>query len=255
MRESQNLRESGIWVVNPNTSAAITALIDRQVQRALPPGMTACTRHVAWGTPSIETRIDAAIATVALLDLLARDVPAQGVLVAAFGDPGLAAARELIDVPVVGIGEAALAHAAGLGDYAILTIQPASLPLVEDLVRANAGGERCRAIDALPVSVLDAARPQAVYEGLAQAAARLLRDRPLDALVLGGAPLGVHAQALTQQLGVRCIDPVAAGIAQLSARMDEQAAGHRASAYDLLQPKRFSGRFGFLRQLNEALWP
>lgn len=255
MSASASVRHPELLVVNPNTNAAVTALIDRQVRRALPGSATARTRAVDWGTPSIETRIDAAIAAVALLDALSRETGMHGVLVAAFGDPGLLAARELLDMPVVGIGEAALAQASDLGSFAILTIQPASVPLVRELVRANRCEDRCLGIEAVPVSVLDAASPDAVRDRLAEFGLRLTRSLQVDSVVLGGAPLGVHAEDLSDLLRVPCIDPMAAGIARLASIVSEKASGHRDPAYGHLQRKPFEGRFSFLEHLNKALWP
>lgn len=242
-------------VVNPNTHAAVTALIDRQVQLALPPGVTALTRAVDWGTPSIETRIDAAIAAVALLDTLSKDAGMHGVLVAAFGDPGLLAARELLDVPVVGIGESALAEACDLGRFAILTIQPASVPLVRELVCANRCEDKCLAIEAIPVSVLDAANPAHVRDRLIDQGILLTRNHRVDAIVLGGAPLGVHAKELSTLLGVHCVDPLAAGIMQLARTAAHRPTGWRQFDRNHLQRKPFQGPFGFLHHLNKVLWP
>ncbi|HSV79637.1 MAG TPA: aspartate/glutamate racemase family protein [Ramlibacter sp.] len=243
-----------LLVVNPNTSPAITRLIARQVEAALPAGTRARTLGVDWGTPSVETRIDAAVASVAVLDVLAQQQGMQGVLVAAFGDPGLLAARELLDVPVVGIGESALLRARELGDFAILTLQPASVPLVAELVRANHCEDRCVAIAALPVAVLDAADPGALRERLAEHAVRLARSWRIQSVVLGGAPLGLHAEHLSGLLGLPCINPVAAGLQRLAALAAQQDLEHRSPSYRGLRRKNFEGPFSFLEHLNQALW-
>lgn len=246
--------ERELLVLNPNTNAAVTALIEQRVQRALPTGRGARTRAVDWGAPSVETRIDAAVATMAVLDALAHERRAQGVLVAAFSDPGLLAARELMDVPVVGIGESSLIRARELGSFAILTIQPASVPLVEELVQRNRCENECLGIHAVSVSVIDAANPGAVRDLLATSAIELTRKLRVDSVVLGGAPLGVHADHLSELLGVLCIDPIEAGVHRLSDLVARQPSGHRASAYAGLQRKPFEGGVGFLENLNHALW-
>ncbi len=249
-------RPGGEWLVlNPNTHPAITALIDRQARLALGPGARLRIRSVDWGTPSIETHIDAAVAAVALLDALAQERGVQGVLVAAFGDPGLLAARELMDVPVAGMGESALMLARQLGDFAILTIQPRSLGLVRDLVRANACEDRCLAVEAVPISVLEAADPAAVRAQLLAAGARLASERRLRAIVLGGAPLGGHAAELSERLSIHCIDPVAAGVSRLAAMVASGAGGARGAAYVGAPRKPFEGSSVFIDRLNQALWP
>ncbi len=63
-------------------------------------------------------------------------------VIAAYGDPGLVAARELFDLPVVGMAEAAMLTACQLGArFAVVTFAPALLPWYEDAV-ALAGCRR-----------------------------------------------------------------------------------------------------------------
>ena len=73
-----------------------------------------------WGLPYIATRAEATVAGHVILKMLAghhRNYDAA--VIAAFGDPGLGGARELFDIPIVGISEAAMltawptAHADG----------------------------------------------------------------------------------------------------------------------------------------------
>jgi allantoin racemase len=78
------------------------------------------------GSPYIENRAEATIAAHAVLDALADHVRGcDAAIIAAFGDPGLAAARELLDLPVVGISEAAFLFAWTLGRrYSIVCLTP-----------------------------------------------------------------------------------------------------------------------------------
>jgi allantoin racemase len=246
--------EPELLVLNPNTNAVVTELIAQRVRRALAPGSRVRTRAVDWGAPSVETRIDAAVATLAVLDALTHERQVHGVLVAAFGDPGLLAARELMDVPVVGIGESSLLRARGMGRFAILTIQPASIPLVEELVQRNGCENECAGIHAVPVSVIDASDPGAVRDHLAESAIEWMRGLRADAVILGGAPLGVHADHLSDLLGVPCIDPIETGVQRLSDLVTTQPSGHRAPAYTGLQRKLFEGDIDVLDNLNSALW-
>lgn len=252
MREGRQSHEPALLIINPNTNRTITELIERQACNALPPGVPIRTKNVKWGTPSVETRIDAAIAAVAVLDAIVR-ARAAGVLIAAFSDPGLLAARELLDVPVVGIGESSLASASEAGPFAILTIQPASLPLVEELVCRNGCREQCLAIEAVPVSVLEAASPTRVSELLLKRGLQLARDRRIRSIILGGAPLGVHSKTLTVQLGLPCIDPIEAGVKRLSTLLSVSRAGYRSAIYESIMPKHFDGHLDFLERIEQAL--
>lgn len=108
-----------ILVVNPNTSDDVTALIRDEARRAAGPGTELEVHTAPFGVEYIETRIESLFAAAAVAEVVAgagASLPAfDAVLVAAFGDPGLPALKELLDVPVIGISEAAFATAALLG--------------------------------------------------------------------------------------------------------------------------------------------
>src|SRR5215471_20167550 len=76
-----------------------------------------------FGARYISTRAAAAIAAHAALDALAEHVTGfDAVYLACFGDPGLAALKEVSPVPVVGMAEASVRTACGLGGrFAIVT--------------------------------------------------------------------------------------------------------------------------------------
>ncbi|MGO4681405.1 aspartate/glutamate racemase family protein [Microbacterium sp. 2MCAF23] len=239
-----------LLVLNPNTTDAVTALIDERVRRALPAGWSAEARSAHWGTPSVETAVDMAIAGLAVADEVI-DHRSDGVLVAAFGDPGLSASRELAGVPVVGIGEASTLLAARFGEFAVLTIQPASVPTVRAMLRANGVESGCRRIEALPVPVLAAADPAAVRVLLRDAATRIVEDPHVRSIVLGGGPLGVHAEWLEEECGIPVIDPISAGIDRLIALV---RASTSECASPSIDPKPFVGGYDFLERIATRLW-
>ncbi|HET9018581.1 MAG TPA: aspartate/glutamate racemase family protein, partial [Acetobacteraceae bacterium] len=128
-----------LLIANPNTSQALTdRLMAAAVSVAAPTtelrGLTA-----PRGFPYIATRAEATLAGGILLDMLAAHAAdADAVVVAAFGDPGLAAARELLAVPVVGMAEAAMLTACMLGRrFAIVTFTEALVPWFQDCVEHN----------------------------------------------------------------------------------------------------------------------
>src|SRR5215831_5159164 len=91
-----------ILVLNPNTSAEITALLAAAAT-------VISTATATRGVPYIATRAEAQIGGAIALEMLAdrhRDFDAA--VIAAFGDPGLFGARELFDIPVVGMAEASM---------------------------------------------------------------------------------------------------------------------------------------------------
>src|SRR5690606_29402989 len=70
----------------------------------------------ARGVPYIASRAAAVIGANVLLELLAEHHQAyDGAIVAAFGDPGLVAARDLFDLPVVAMAESGMLRACARG--------------------------------------------------------------------------------------------------------------------------------------------
>src|SRR5687768_10345962 len=97
-----------LLVINPNISDDVTALIEAEARRSASPGTELVVRTAGSGVEYIETRFEALIAAGAVAEIIAEysaaDGPAiDGIVVAAFGDPGMPALKELAGVPVIGI--------------------------------------------------------------------------------------------------------------------------------------------------------
>ena len=102
-----------IKVVNPNTSPDMTAVIEQAALDVAAAGTTIRAVTSRMGPASIESHYDEALAVPGVL---AEITGADGYVIACFGDPGLDAAREIADGPVVGVAEAAM-HAASFARY------------------------------------------------------------------------------------------------------------------------------------------
>ncbi len=96
-----------ILVINPNSTEAVTAAIDRAMAPLRSPGGPEI-RVVTLkeGPPGVESQIDADGVILPLLRLLRGEERGTGAFViACFSDPGLLAARETTAKPVLGIAE------------------------------------------------------------------------------------------------------------------------------------------------------
>src|ERR1700755_391446 len=105
-----------ILLLNPNTTAAVPDLLYNAGHTAASSGTEIVPLTAPRGVPYIATRAEAQIGGAIALEMLAghwRGVDAA--IIAAFGDPGLFGARELFDIPVVGMAEAAMLTACLLG--------------------------------------------------------------------------------------------------------------------------------------------
>ncbi len=205
-----------LLLANPNTSQAVTDRIAAVARVHASAGTVITAVTAARGVPYIATRAEAAIGGAALLDLLAEHAgAADAVVVAAFGDPGLGAARELLPVPVTGMAEAAMLTACMLGRrFAIVTFSPTLGPWYQETVDANGLTARCSGIHCLD-------EPFADIAGVAQEkAARLVMlcaeavASGAEVCILGGAPLAGLAAEVADQVPVPLVDGVAAAVRQ-----------------------------------------
>ena len=206
-----------ILLLNPNTTSSVTNLMMAAGQAVASPGTDLVPLTAPRGFPYIATRAEAQIGGALVLEMLAerhRDVDAA--IVAAFGDPGLLGARELFDIPVVGVSEAAMLTACMLGQrFAIVTFTRALRPWFRDCVDAHGLGGRCAGIVALdgPISSIETVQEQ--NEGrLVRLAEETVRHTGADVLIFAGAPLAGLAAKVLDRLPVPLVDPVAAAVKQ-----------------------------------------
>jgi Asp/Glu/hydantoin racemase len=205
-----------LLLVNPNTNAGTTAVMTAIAQRAAPPGVTIEGATAATGAPLILDPTMLATAAGAVQALLAGTdlAPFGGVIVAAFGDPGLEAIRAGAPVPVTGIAEAAMAEAAGHGRFAVVT----TTPLLAEAIGARAAAYgHAAAFAGTWLTDGDAgalmAEPAGLKAALEGAIRRALDESAADAVIIGGGPLAAAAAALRPRLAVPIIEPVPAAVA------------------------------------------
>ena len=216
-----------LLVVNPNTSAAVSAKLLRHVTEVV--GSSEVSLRVAtagFGASYISDEPSFAIAAHAALDAVARDHeahgPADAVLLGCFGDPGIEALRVLTGRPVVGLAESALSEAARFGRFAIVTGGAAWKPMLERIARALGWDEQLVRVEVLPASGAQlAAEPERAVRELTEACRRAAVG--VDAVVLGGAGLAGLAPRIAPALALPLIDSVTAGSRALLAAVGVQA--------------------------------
>jgi allantoin racemase len=207
-----------LLIINPNISQSVTDLIEAEARRTALPDTQIQMATATSGVAYIETRFEALLGAHAAALLAGERLGSyDAVLVAAFGDPGLLALKEVLDVPVVGMTEAALMTAAQLGQrISIIAISQRITSWYRECVAQNGLLERLASIRYLDRPLRDAGSVQEDH------AARLLELSNLavnedgaDVLILAGAPLAGLARGLVGQLPVPVVDGVSCGVAQV----------------------------------------
>lgn len=209
-----------ILVLNPNTSANITARLAAAAEAAAAPGTIITTATATRGVPYIATRAEAQIGGAIALEMLAeRHRDQDAAIIAAFGDPGLFGARELFDIPVVGMAEASMLTACMLGrHFAIVTFARALGPWYQECVDMHGLADRCAGIRMLDDPFRSVGNVQEEKESLlADLAGRAAHELEADVVILAGAPLAGLAARIQDRLPVPVIDQMAAAVKQAEA--------------------------------------
>lgn len=205
-----------LLVVNPNTTAAMTASIAAAARDVAAPGTEIVARNPATGPASIEGPYDHALCTLPLLAEVARGERegCAATIIACFDDPAVDAARCIATGPVIGIAEAAMRVAAVVAArFAVVTTVVQAVPVLEDLVVRYGAARGCVAVRAAGVPVLALERPtDAIYRRVRDCAREALSSDRADAIILGCAGMAALQRRLATELGIPVIDGVGAAV-------------------------------------------
>ncbi|MFD9666249.1 aspartate/glutamate racemase family protein [Rhodococcus sp. NPDC059968] len=175
------------------------------------------------GTASIESEYDEALAGPGILERIheASGDGVDGVFVTCFGDPGVHAAREIIDAPVVGGFEPAMLMALSMGEkVGIITVLPNVLPMLRSLGRRYSLENRIGTMRTIDLPVLGLHDRELLIDRLEAQALDAVVTGEADVIVLGCTGMLGVAQALRDRLAecglsVPVVDPTGAAIAWL----------------------------------------
>lgn len=233
-----------VLLLNPNTSASMTERMSAVAEEAKAPDTVIVPMTASRGVPYIATRAEAQLGGAIALEMLAEQhASVDAAIIAAFGDPGLFGARELFDIPVVGLAEAAMLTACMAGRrFAIVTFAAALGPWYEDCVAMHRLGERCAGILCLdsPFSQADDVAEHK-EDLLVDLANRAVRELDADAVILAGAPLTGMANKVSCRIPVPVIEQVAAAVKQVEALATLKLRKPIAGTFRRPAPKATSG--------------
>lgn len=214
-----------ILVVNPNISESVSQLIATEARRAASPGTGISIVTATLGVAYIETRFEALLGAYAAANLIAEHRSGHdAVVVAAFGDPGVTALREVLDVPVVGLTAAALASACLLGQrFSIVAISGRITAWYRETVEQYGMAGRLASIRALDRPLRDIGAVQDDHAArLKDICLAAVADDGADVIILAGAPLAGMARTIRHEIPVPVVDGVASAIqhAEMLVRLD-----------------------------------
>jgi len=235
-----------LLVVNPNTSAEMTATILAAARRAAGTGVSVDALNPTRGPASVEGRLDEIVSGYWALDAVlpvAHDY--HGLVVACYGNhPLIGALREVLTQPVLGIMEASILHALPLGErFSIVTTSPQWRPLLEEGVRALGLEDRCASVRSSALSALDTIELPAdvVHERLCDAARLAVEQDGAEVICLGCAGMAGLAEAVGAATGVPVIDGVSAAVTLARGLVETGARTSKRNLYRPPIPRRAIG--------------
>lgn len=236
-----------ICVINPNTTSAMTERIGQAAEEVARPGTQIIALTAPSGPVSIESHFDEAVSVVGLCDAIRASKPQNidAYVIACFGDPGLNAARELTNVPVVGIAQAAFQMASHVATrFSIVTTLGRTCIMAEHLLHQYGYAHLCSKVRAAEIPVLDLEHDADCAYQQILAEARLAKEEDqIGAIVLGCAGMADLVKRLSAEIGLPVIDGVSAAVTLAESLVSLGL--HTCKSGDLAAPppKLFSGRF------------
>ena len=236
-----------IKVINPNTTIVMTEGIGDAARMVAREGTEIIAVSPDFGPASIESYYDEYVAATGVLDEVRKgsEENIDAYVIACYGDPGLHAARELTEKPVIGIAEASLYMAAMLaGRFAIVTVIPRIHMMLEEMVRGYGMSHKCTDIYCPPLYVLDIEKdPACSIDKLRNEVRRAVREGGAEAVCLGCAGFAAFAQELEDELGVPVLDGVVCATKQAEIMVELGKSTSKAMTYRPPEKKAFKGMF------------
>lgn len=206
-----------LLVINPNISESVSQLIGTEARRVASPGTEITMLTAPFGVAYIETRFEALIGAYAAAVLVAEHARGHdAVIIAAFGDPGVAGIREVLEIPVVGLSDSALTSACLLGKrFSIVAISRRITAWYREAVEHNGLISRLASIRCLDEPLRDIGSVQTDQAmRLRELCATAVDQDGADVIILAGAPLAGLGRSIADQIPVPVVDGVSSAVRQ-----------------------------------------
>jgi allantoin racemase len=213
-----------IFVINPNTSGSMTQHIRRELEKIKHPDTELTVVNPEHGPVSIESAYDEALAGPPTLKEVhrANKEGYDAIILACFSDPALDAAKEISDIPVIGIEEATMHLAAMLGHkFSITTAFRNRVPTRELHVRLRGVESAYASTLVLNMSVLEMdAHPERAKARILELSRIAVEKDGAEVIILGCAGLAGYSEDIERELGVVVLDPTSVALKIAEAIVD-----------------------------------
>ena len=206
-----------ILLYNPNTSESITNTLYDTAKLVVSEGTTLVPMTAKKGFPYISTKVEAQITGTLVLEKIA-EIHSQydAIIIAAFGDPGLIPAKTLFNLPIIGLGEAAMLSACLFGKkFSIISFPNAMASGHEESVEVLGLQSRYAGFRAINGVNLTIDKIQTLQKkSLIESAKLAINIDGGEVVIFAGAPLSGFKKIVQKEISVPVIDCAEAAVKQ-----------------------------------------
>ncbi len=224
------------WMTRRDSGAEELARRRAAVQRIAGEQWTMDAWEVTGGPASIESAYEEYLSVPGAIERLVEAERAgfDGVVLGCFGDPGVDAMREMVDIPVLGPGEASMLMAASLGHrFSVVTVLASVIPLLERLAWQVGVDRKLASVRSIDVPVLELGRdPDETFNRMVEEGAAARDHDRADVVIMGCMSMAFQDRQadLAARLGIPVVNPLYAGVKMMQA-LCELGLRHSRKAY------------------------
>lgn len=177
-----------IKVILPVISTIFNEETKREVENCASKETEVSVVNLDYGPASVESEYDEALCVPDLLVKAkeAEEAGFDGIISDCLADPGVKAAREIVDIPVVGPGESAMRFASALGNsFSIVTVLPNVVSMLENLSKVTGYDNKLASIRYVNIPVLELNDKERLVNGLFDEMVKAIELDKAQSLVLG----------------------------------------------------------------------
>ena len=224
-----------ILVINPNTNPKNTRVIAKAIEPYTPEGVQVDTVSPDKGPVGLESYYHNYLSAVHVHERVvqAEKEGYDGVVIAAFGDPGIEAAKELVKIPVVGITEASYAFARLLGSkFLVIVSADTAVPRQTRTLKAMGFPDYQFAVAPIGLTVLGVVDDRVNAKQLIADNCKVsLKETGAEVIVMGCSGFSGLRKDLETMLSVPIIDPVVAGVQMCNTLINMDLAQSKVGTY------------------------
>ena len=213
---------SGILVINPNSTEAVTRGIDEACEPLrMQGGPQIDVMTLKEGPPGIETQqhVDSVVSPL-LETVKRREAGYDAFVIACYSDPGLLSLGEATRKPVLGISECGVLTALTLGQkFGVIAILEKSIPRHLRYMGALGVMDRLAAELAVGLGVTELGDEKRTFGRMVEVGKALREAHGANVIVMGCAGMARYRKPLQEAVGIPVVEPTQAAVAMAIGRV------------------------------------